>query len=149
MDLINKISEAFSDRLPPSTKYLCNTNNDEGVSEHFAGTKWLDHNADCLSYHTVALTFFNPEAFCYYLPAFLIWSIKEKGTCVPDALCPPQNDPSRKSYMNWWSLLSLKQKEIIILYLRSINDDCSLRYNAAADALEKSMKVGINRVRPQ
>ena len=141
MDLIKEIQEAFKDRKRPSTANLCRTGDDEGVSEHFYGTKWQEHDAECLRNHSVALTFFNPEAFCYYLPAFLIESLKNKdlGSWVPDALCPPKNDPTRTSYSNWWSMLSLKQKRVIIAYLRSFDNEYSLAYEAAADALERAI----------
>lgn len=70
-DLIARIEAAWAD-TPPPTGPLTKTYDDEGVGAYFAGTTWRGHAVKALRYHSVALSFFEPAAFVYYLPAFLI-----------------------------------------------------------------------------
>lgn len=51
---------------------------DEGITEYFRGTTWQDHSAVQLRRMSSAISsFFAPEAFHYWLPAFLIAAIRE------------------------------------------------------------------------
>lgn len=76
-DLIAQIEAAWADAKPP-TGPLTKTYDDEGVGAYFAGRTWRDHDVEALNYHAVALSFFEPEAFVYYLPAFLLGEIKDR-----------------------------------------------------------------------
>jgi Leucine-rich repeat (LRR) protein len=78
-DLIRaQIEAAWADATPPKGP-LTKTYDDEGVGEYFAGKTWRGHDPKALNYHAVALSFFQPEAFIYYLPAFLLAEVDGNG----------------------------------------------------------------------
>jgi hypothetical protein len=58
------------------------------VAEYFKGRTWTEHDLAELRAHHVALTLFTPEAFHYFLPAFMLASMDayEKGDVIPDAI---------------------------------------------------------------
>lgn len=57
---------------PPDNRVSAPTYDDEGVSAYFAGRPWQGHEVEALRYHSVGLSFFTAEAFCYYLAAYLL-----------------------------------------------------------------------------
>jgi len=65
---------------PPPTGPLTNTYDDEGATEYFAGQSWDGHDTAALRMHEAAMCFFTPEAFRYYLPAYMLAE-----------LCDPEN----------------------------------------------------------
>ena len=73
------IRAAFAETPIPSGK-LTDTYDDEGVSDYFKGSHWDGHSAEKLRYHSCALSFFEPAAFRYYLPAFMIAEIQDPET---------------------------------------------------------------------
>jgi hypothetical protein len=58
------------------------------VAEYFKGKLWTGHTAAELRKQHVALSLFTPEAFHYFLPAFMLVSLEsyEKGDVIPDAI---------------------------------------------------------------
>ncbi len=58
------------------------------IAEHFKQTTWTGHSLEDLRNHHVALSLFTPEAFHYFLPAFMLVSLSgyEKGDVIPDAI---------------------------------------------------------------
>lgn len=73
------IREAFKDTPYPAGK-LTDTYDDEGVSEYFTGKKWETLNISDLRKHYVALSFFEPQAFRYFLPAFMLAELTDPET---------------------------------------------------------------------
>lgn len=71
-ELRAQIRAAWADAVRPSDEKICDTYDDEGVVAYFAGRSWDGHDVRSLRYHSVGLSFFLPEAFCYYLPAYLL-----------------------------------------------------------------------------
>jgi len=78
-ELKNKIRVAFNDTPYPKSK-LTDTYDDEGVSEYFQGKSWDGNDVSDLRYHSVALSLFEPEAFRYYLPAFMLAELEDPDT---------------------------------------------------------------------
>lgn len=78
------IEEAFADVPPPSEEDLCASVGDEPYedTDPFRGRRWQDLvDPDFLDRYQYALFWFTPEAFHYYLPAFL-----KAGLLKPDAI---------------------------------------------------------------
>jgi len=78
-ELKSTIRRAFADTPYPSGK-LTDTYDDEGVSEYFAGKKWENLNVADLRRHYVALSFLEPQAFRYFLPAFMLGELSDPET---------------------------------------------------------------------
>jgi hypothetical protein len=72
----DQIIQAFSQTPPPSGK-ITDTYDDEGVAAYFTGKTWRGHSVRDLLYYSCALSFFEPEAFRYYLPAFMLAELDE------------------------------------------------------------------------
>jgi len=58
------------------------------VAVYFKGTQQTGHKEEDLRVNHVALSLFTPEAFHYFLPAFMLVSMDnyEKGDVIPDAI---------------------------------------------------------------
>jgi hypothetical protein len=58
------------------------------IADFFKGKTWPDLTLEGLRAHHVALSLFTPEAFHYFLPAFMLVSMVsyEKGDVIPDAI---------------------------------------------------------------
>jgi hypothetical protein len=58
------------------------------IAEFFKSKTWSDLTLEDLRAHHVALSLFTPEAFHYFLPAFMLASMVsyEKGDVIPDAI---------------------------------------------------------------
>jgi hypothetical protein len=67
------IDQAFADVPMPSAKDFCASFGPEAAedTEPFVGKKWQDLDPDFIDRYQGALFWFTPEAFHYYLPAFL------------------------------------------------------------------------------
>jgi hypothetical protein len=88
-ELCKHIEASFSDAPKPAGGALSlPTYDDEGTNEFFSGTDWRSHSVCGLRRHDFALTVFTPSAFRYYLPAFLLCSIRdpEKADIIPEAI---------------------------------------------------------------
>lgn len=79
MLLVQEIKAAFADVPYPGDDNITGTVYpwDEGVSDYFKGTTQEGHNVRDLRCHSAALSFFLPEAFHYYLPAFAVAVLQE------------------------------------------------------------------------
>lgn len=86
-ELCHFIEESFSDapRPAPGTLSLP-TYDDEGTNDFFGGTDWRSHSVSALRQHEFALTIFTPSAYRYYLPAFLVCSVRHpaEADIIPD-----------------------------------------------------------------
>jgi hypothetical protein len=78
-DVARTITEAFRDTPRPTGK-LTDTYDDEGVEAYFAGRPWSGHDVASLRRHSAAMSFFTPEAFRYYLPAFMLAELADPET---------------------------------------------------------------------
>lgn len=67
------IERAWQHSTPPARNRISTpTYDDEGVAAYFQGRSWQGHDVESLRYHSVGLSFFTAEAFCYYLPAYML-----------------------------------------------------------------------------
>ncbi len=76
-ELVDLIDAAWHFECPPVHKVSVDTYDDEGTQQHFWRTEWRDHSVKMLRQHESALVFFTPEAYHYYLPAFIIVAVVE------------------------------------------------------------------------
>jgi hypothetical protein len=91
------------------------------VAEYFKGKQWTGYPIEELRNNNVALSLFTPEAFQYFLPAFMLASIDsyEKGDIIPDAIrFHFEYSHEAKGHFNVrMSKLSPAQRKVIIDYL--------------------------------
>lgn len=139
--LANKIRGTFkAEKLQFNERTSAENYDDEGTNDHFYSTYWQDHNMPEIAYFTSSLTYFTPEAFCYFLPSFLLALLDEPNSgfteVVTEHLCPPKNDPARPSFMAWWSLLTYNQRTVVIDFLKAMQLEYNLVPNLDIEKLE-------------
>lgn len=122
---------------PPPDRILAPTYDDEGVAAYFRGRTWQNHEVATLRYHDVGLSFFTAEAFCYYLPAYMLAVLEdlEAADVIYDSilfhLSPEQLGKQwADSYQARIAGFTEEQKRAISAYLawcgaRSDDDSCS------------------------
>lgn len=75
-ELINKIESAFKN-TPKPTGILSRNSDDDNAANYFSGSSWKEHKTTDLRQHFDAFYEFEPEAFRYYLPAFMLADITD------------------------------------------------------------------------
>jgi hypothetical protein len=92
MSLRDKIETAFADVKHPGDENItrCPYHCSEcgRVAEFFKGRTWTGNTGEDLKLQHTALTLFTPEAFQYFLPAFMLASmdVYQKGDPIPDSI---------------------------------------------------------------
>ena len=78
--LVAQIESAFAATPYPGDDRICDPSpGDEEVAEYaleFRGARWDRLHPEFLAYHDAAISFFTPEAFRYFLPAYLIADLR-------------------------------------------------------------------------
>jgi hypothetical protein len=102
-ELLQRIAQAFGAEAPPpqgavaAPSQWCDPEREE-IAEALGGKRWTELALPVLRYHHEALIFLAPEAFRYYLPAYLsaaAGSYRTSGSLpgsVVSALTPPEPD---------------------------------------------------------
>jgi hypothetical protein len=84
--LRSQIEAAWRDATYPGDDRIATpTYCDEGIAAYFRGRTWQGHQVAALRYHSEGLSFFTPEAFCYYLAAYMIAVIEDAAAA--DVIC--------------------------------------------------------------
>jgi hypothetical protein len=120
------IERAFAEVPPPADDNLYTAVGDEVYedTEPFRGKQWQELAPDFLQRHYNALFWFSPEAFHYYLPAFL-----KGGLVTPDAdyvvtilnfLEPTARETLAGFRAQRWARLSVAQITALEVWLRWI-----------------------------
>lgn len=92
MSLKQIIEEAFAEVPYPGdnniTRCPYHCSECRRIAEYFKGRQWTGYEIEELRNNNVALSLFTPEAFQYFLPAFMLASVDfyEKGDIIPDAI---------------------------------------------------------------
>jgi hypothetical protein len=139
--LSREILEAFPKLTPPPTENLTSHRCPEcdGVRDDFSGVEWWAAENKLLDDNYDDLPLFTPEAFHYYLPAFLLRSLDqfEDDSSVLQftiySLSPtktPTDDPRYRERLSWFTP---KQVAAISGFLKCVLADEEL-YNYYADA---------------
>jgi len=138
-ELCKQIEEAFSEApLPVLGTLSLPTYDDEGTNEFFGGTDWRTHTISGLRQHDFALTVFTPGAFRYYLPAFLLCSLRdpEAADILPELIISGlQRDRIRA--------LSAKERSAVARFLEWLRDEewCSdLKERSELTALGQALE---------
>ena len=144
--LVTTIEEAFRcAEYPGDFAIATPTYDDEGTTEHFCRTHWKDHSGDNLESFTSSITFFTPEAFAFYLPAFMIAALRNPssgiGSSLVYRLCPPKADLHRPSFLAWWARLSGPQQGTVVAFLRELQERNESVPELAVLALEAYLAV--------
>lgn len=71
------IRAAFAKTPMPKDSKLVNTYDDEGAQEYFGGRCWDGHSVEDIRLQADAMSYFTPEAFRYYLPAFMLAELSD------------------------------------------------------------------------
>lgn len=97
------------------------------IIEHFRGTTWREHTLDSLQKHQLAVSLFTPDAFQYYLPAYMLQSLDAwLDTClIPFLLTkqflpphPEESKTKKNQYAKRCAIFNAQQRQAVILYLR-------------------------------
>ena len=90
---------------------------DEDIVNYFGGTTWRGHDPVNLRAHSSAFTFFTPEAFHYWLPAFMIAAIQNPDEA--DVICDRiPRSITNKYEPQRWQLFSPAQRQAVAAYMR-------------------------------
>lgn len=125
-ELIAEIESAWSGATPPASDNISMpTYDDEGTSDYFRGKTWRGHTAAQLRSLDFSLTILTPEAFAYFLPAYMIADIQDPEASDINAqyllfnLSSGQSsDPNRT--VTILSLLSSVQRKAVTLYFEHV-----------------------------
>jgi hypothetical protein len=74
-----RIEAAFADAQPPDERNItvCNCVECNEIAATFQGKHWNEIPLDLLRYNSEAMCFFTPEAYRYYLPAYMMASLQD------------------------------------------------------------------------
>lgn len=118
-EVIELIEDAWREVPYPGDDQIFTPNSydDEDIGDYFRGTTWRGHSPLALRCHSSAFTFFTPQAFHYWLPAFLIAAIQnpEEADVVVDYIPWSLSDQYAAER---WPLFSRTQKQAVAAYLR-------------------------------
>ena len=145
MDARRLIEAAFADTPRPDPPLVEPTYDDEGVSDYFAGRTWRGNRVVDLRFHEAALVFFTPDAFRYYLPAFLLASLddREEADVIPDHVVDHFSHHARPSWAKRVESFSPAECDAIIAFLWEVADEHPPgKILRAVDGLERRKRRG-------
>ena len=119
MNISQEIEQAFSDLTKPDGKIFIEKEQDEGEEKYFRDRTWRNHSIKDLRYHAVAMILFTPEAHRYFLPAFMLGSLRdpESADVIPDHILYHFADYKTEFWSQRVSILTAKQKGAVSRYL--------------------------------
>ena len=116
---------------------------DEGTFNLFRGTHWREHSLISLEHHAESLLFFTPEAFAFFLSAFMLSSLDQPDSGLADdlsyRLTPPKNDPRRPSYWEWWSELTPGQRMCVVAFVECFQARNPLHFGVVIESLSNAV----------
>lgn len=97
----------------------------EKLAEQFRGKNWKEVPVTTINRYRFCLSFFTPEAFCYYLPAFIlaVRLFPDEVDTLPDnvyyRLTPPEQDGTQMDKLiRIANILNLPQKEVVKQFIQ-------------------------------
>ena len=86
-DLVDRIVAAFrTDAPPPERVVVHDCDECDRVETDFADELWTDLSLEVIQYHHDSLPLLSPEAFAYYLPAYLSFAANDPHSGVGEML---------------------------------------------------------------
>lgn len=131
------IRQAFKDSPYPGDSNLVNIQGRydferQEIFESFVGKHWEEVPLDTLKFHHEALCFFKPEAYRFYLPAYLLATAKSyyQADNIPNSVVygldvSDMPDNERERFMEIMSGFSDQQKKAILSFLRFLQQEYS------------------------
>lgn len=128
--IANRINDAFDVRGIPKGRISVETCDDEGTQDFFYGKAWNEPSIQELRRYESAMHFFTPDAFRYYLPAFMLAELHdpEKADIIADNLShrfAPDNPDARARL----SLFTNDQLLVIATFFKY----CASQYEVGGD----------------
>lgn len=129
--LIQEINSAFIGMEHPSDNQLLHLDcmDDVDILEFYGGVRWEEMSNEMIIYSYAAPTSFSPMAFRYYLPAYLIWTLKNAnsigyaGESILLALDPgTDKEMLHKFRKSKFTLFNLGQVAVIKKFLWHLSD---------------------------
>lgn len=136
-----QIEAAFGDLTPPGDDALlhpqCRDDND--IAEFYGGPSRRDLSDAFLLRNYAAPSFFSAEAFRYYLPAFMAWSLKNAES--PEYLAEATlrafdpgapGDPLHDFAVSKFALFDQAQRRAVVAFLEAFREEPELGEIAGA-----------------
>jgi hypothetical protein len=149
MSLVERIETAFeSVAAPTADRVVTPTYDDEGVTALFKGRNWKHVSIEELRTHHVALSLFSPEAFHYYVPAFMLAELRDPiaaGQIGPSLLfhfSRPEEKSWEPELRQRLALLTPEQKSVIADFVRDRGRICGYS-DAEIEEIVDVVKNGI------
>ncbi len=131
-ELIDRISSAFAAApYPGDNNIIVNVNDLESqdIAKAFRGYHWRSLRFDTIFYHRDSLPFLSPQAFRFYLPAYLITAIRhyEDGDTLFEfvvyQLTPPRDKRDKREW-KWFrqnvEVMNAAQSDAICRFLEYV-----------------------------
>lgn len=132
---VEEIEAAFGGLAPPGDDALlhpqCRDDND--IAEFYGAPDWRDLSDDFLVRNYAAPSFFSAEAFRYYLPAFMLWSLKNAES--PEYLAEatlrafdpgPAGAPLHDFQASKFALFDSAQRRAVVAFLEAFRGEAEL-----------------------
>jgi hypothetical protein len=141
---VQEIENAFAGMTPPGDDELLHPlcMDDGDVVDFCGGPDRSRLSDDMIIRNYAASSFFSARAFQYYMPAFMIWTLKHYDTieyvaeATVRAFDPGTGNQRLRSFqVSKFALFSEQQRQAVIQFLRTISSDAQLGSIAEA-ALE-------------
>jgi hypothetical protein len=143
--LIARIEAAFADLEHPGDESLLHSQcfDESDLEDFFGGIAWRDVPSEVIERNNASLCFFSPIAFRYYLPAFLIWVLRNHRTSDSSTVSStlfnldPDSGDLREFTLSKFSCLTPPQRQAVTEFLRFMRDHSAGRVDerAAIEAL--------------
>ncbi len=123
--VIRAIEMAFAKNPCPADDGLLHPQcmDDGDIKDFYGRTTWLDVPDEIIDYNNASLCFFSPEAYRFYLPAYLIWALRifdSSDSWTVDStiysLTPGEGD-LRQFSLSKYALLDAAQRRAVLAFL--------------------------------
>ena len=151
MTIQQSIESAFADVPYPGDDRIADHKDCpecDDLREHFRGATWRGHTVAELQQYQSALPLFTPQAFQYFLPAYMLVSLGAwcEADDIPFSImymCLP-SDPSEEAGLQQhrrerFEIFTPRQREVIAAYLREWAASGSLFVEAHANDIPRAI----------
>lgn len=123
--VMRTIEKAFAETCYPGDEDLLHAQcmDDNDIKDFYGRQDWRQVPEQVIDHSNAALSFFSPEAYRFYLPAFLLWVLRHfdsTDSFTVDStiysLAPEEND-LRQFVLSKYALLDVAQRRAILGFL--------------------------------
>jgi hypothetical protein len=152
MTVWDSIESAFADVPYPGDDRIADHRDCpecDDMREHFRGTTWRGHTVAELQQYQSVLPLFTPEALQYFLPAFMLMSLKawREADDIPFSIlymCLPSDSSEdaglHQHRMERFEIFTIRQREAIAAYLREWAGSDSPFVEAHANGIRRAIE---------